>query len=126
MRETELEDYLKMWDALDDATAVYIATSFASQDRTRAIFIETPDLKDLDYVISRVFLSKDDAEIYRKLHSKTPMSFAKIQLGKLYKSLEVYFSKNTSSKYFECVLSSIDDSGKCVELDIIWTNQFNS
>ena len=116
------EEKVQLWDSLGDEVQVFVPTLWNQANSSRAIFVEP---RDKDHVISMVFLRREEAEKYRALRSKNPITFVIIPLGKLFNSFGRFFGEKYSKK-FECVLSTVDIQGEFRAVDILWSNQTNS
>lgn len=116
------DDKLQLWDQLGDEVEVFVPTVWSKEKATRALFVEP---KDKEAVLAMVFLNREEAEKYREHRSRSPITFVRITLGKLYVSFGKYFGK-TYSKKFECVLSTVDIQGEFRNVEVLWSNQSHS
>jgi hypothetical protein len=122
----DIEDFIAVWDLIDDDTILFLPIMATSQERTRSLFFETFTNQDNEpHLVSRAFLTLEEAQAYLKQRGDAKMSLAKIRIDRLYKSFENCFGKKKYSKTFECVLSSVNDKNEFQELDILWTNKLN-
>ncbi len=121
----DIEEFIRVWDLIDDETTVYIPAIFSTEQKVKQVFFETfTSHDDVPHVVSRVFLSLSEAEIYVKKNGSPTIGLVKIKVSRLYKSFENFFGKKTYGKTFECVLSSMEDDN-LKEIDVIWTNKLD-
>src|SRR5579859_5914977 len=94
-QHNEADEKLQLWDSLGDEVEVFVPTVWNNEKAARALFVEP---KDKEYVISLVFLKREEAERYREARARSPITFVKISLGRLYVSFGKYFGKSYSKK----------------------------
>lgn len=120
-----LEEWLAIWDLIEDKTIVYVPIWIIEEKKTKQLFYETfTNSAQQPYIVARAFITLPEAEEYVKSMGDKQIGLAKISIDRLYKSFENFFGKKNYSKAFECVLCLVEEH-KLKEVDVLWTNMLN-
>ena len=120
------ENYLLMWDLLTDESVVYVPVIVINEDNKKKyqLFVDFSQKVSDDRLTTNVFFSKKEATSFKDAKKHEGLSFAKMELKNLYKSLSNFFNSNKSSE-FNCVLSTLDTDGKIRDVVEIWSNKID-
>jgi len=117
------EEALAFWDMIDDDSAVFVPVVMGEGNEANAIYIEAqknPDKSIIHFL--RVFINEDEADSYKLSKKSRKVTVAKTTIGHLVSSLHSNWGSRIDKK-IDCVLSTIDISGKICSIETLWSNK---